>query len=112
MHNPKTGKRVVIIDATPSGDIEVPKPRPANAKVPCETQAGCPKGHWKKPRGFCDRSRRVYQHYLECRAVGDFPKDPMVRMNAATIYAAEQSIARIDARKNALLAAGCNLGGL
>lgn len=32
-----------------------------------------------------ERSLLTYQHYLECRAVGHFPDDPIVRRNARII---------------------------
>jgi hypothetical protein len=34
-----------------------------------------------------DRNRQAYKHYLECRAVGQFPDDAVVRQNAVIIRA-------------------------
>ena len=36
------------------------------------------------------RNRRVIRHYRECRAVGKFPDDPLVRKNAAILFELEQ----------------------
>ena len=45
----------------PSGH---PTPLPRNAKVPCETQIGCPKGHWSEPVGLSnERWARTWRHY-------------------------------------------------
>ena len=50
----------------------------------CRT-TGCPKGAPEAPQSLNDRNMRAYQHYRECRAVGSFPDDPVVRRNAAII---------------------------
>ena len=60
---------------------ELPRPCPP----PCETSAGCPKGHWKEPKTLNERNVMAYLHYRECRAVGSFPEDAIVRHNAAVI---------------------------
>lgn len=36
-----------------------------------------------------DRNWEAYSHYLECKAVGSFPDDPIVRRNAAIIRSVE-----------------------
>lgn len=105
----KSGKRKKKIDATPAGDVLVDVPRIPGAKLPCETRAGCPKGHWSKPRGFCERSRAAYQQFVECRAVGEFPRDALFRQLAAVIDNAERACDRAEARQNALLAAKFSL---
>jgi hypothetical protein len=38
------------------------------------------------------RNRRAWQHYEQCRAVGQFPDDPIVRRNAAICASVLQSI--------------------
>lgn len=43
----------------------------------------------------------AYVHYLECRATGTFPDDPLVRRNAAAIRAVEDSVARIRSEQAA-----------
>jgi len=58
------------------------KPFPRNGPPPCQR---CPK---KRPDGLIELTPanwRVYAHYLQCRAVNDFPKDGIVRRNAAII---------------------------
>lgn len=45
-------------------------------------------------RELNNKNWRAYTHYLECRAVGQFPDDEIVRQNAATIRAIEDSAAR------------------
>ena len=44
-------------------------------------------------------SANVYQHYRECRAVGQFPDDPLVRRNAAEIQDVEERYAKWEAAK-------------
>lgn len=46
-----------------------------------------------------DRGYQAYQHYLECKAVGDFPDDPLVRANAAVIRQAEDLADRVYAAR-------------
>ena len=36
----------------------------------------------------------AYEHYRECRAVGEFPDDPIVRRNAVIIRSVEDEIER------------------
>lgn len=74
-----------------------PYPRPAIVPTPCQT---CPKlrGERRKAALFAvevtDRDVRALNHYLECRAVSDFPADPIVRSNAAIIRAIMDEIER------------------
>ena len=35
----------------------------------------------------------AYTHYLECKAVGSFPDDPIVRRNASLIRSVEDAVA-------------------
>lgn len=64
--------------------------RPANTPVPCETEAGCPKGHWSAPLGLSEENRQAYEFHLWCESVGRFPDDPVVRLNAQIIRGARQ----------------------
>jgi hypothetical protein len=98
-----SGKQKTLIEVTPDGEIEVPKKRPPGAKLPCETNAGCPKGHWLEPKGFTPASRLAYEFFCECRATGDFPRDPIVRKLAAAIDNAERIADRIEAREIATM---------
>lgn len=62
--------------------------------APCRNDKGCPKGTPENPRTLNDQNRRCYEHYKECRAVGQFPDDPVVKQNAAVIRDVEDSIER------------------
>lgn len=65
-----------------------PKKRPRGTVLPC---AGCPKiphGIDPSPRNASELDDRLwltYQFYRECRAVTDWPKDPIVRWAAKII---------------------------
>jgi len=51
----------------------------------CKTPEGCPKGTPEKPNTLSAKNMQAYIHYLECKAVGNFPDDPIVRRNARLI---------------------------
>jgi len=69
-----------------------PVRRPVGNLPPCRTRAnGCPKGTPEQSRALTDQNWQAYQHYSECRAVGQFPDDPIVRRNAAIIRQASDS---------------------
>lgn len=59
--------------------------RPVGSQVPCECPSGCPVGHFKKQNRLSAANCKALDHYMECRAVGDFPPDAIVRRNAAII---------------------------
>ena len=72
-----------------------PVRRPIGTLPPCRTRAnGCPKGTPEDSRALTDTNWQAYQHYCECRAVGQFPDDPIVRRNAALIREAADSAER------------------
>ena len=75
-------------------EVEVKKLRPDPDGVPCNTDAGCPKGHYSEPTELSENLLECYDHYLECRAVGQFPDDPLVRRSAAIIHQVEKSCER------------------
>ena len=52
---------------------------------PCRLSVGCPKGTPEQSRELSQRNWEAWQHYRECRAVGAWPDDPIVRRNAAII---------------------------
>lgn len=52
---------------------------------PCRTSKGCPKGTPENSKALTPDNEQCYQHYCECKAVGQFPDDPIVRRNAAAI---------------------------
>ena len=62
---------------------------------PC-VWGSCPKGHIDSPRVLSRRNERVYYHYLECRAVGQFPDDAVVRRNARLIRAVEDAVDKLE----------------
>lgn len=62
-----------------------PSPRPAGTPTPCHKCPKIPAGEPPIRANAVELSERnfaAYVHYLECRAVGQFPDDPIVRRNA------------------------------
>jgi hypothetical protein len=90
----------------------LPVLRPAGAPTPCSWCAKQPPDlppHERTPDTaveLSERNWRAYQHYLECKAVGSFPDDPIVRRNAA-LFAQAHRVADQVAQLNAAA-----LGGL
>lgn len=69
-----------------------PKPR-RGLPPPCRTRNGvCHKGTPEDQKSLSDKNWKAYQHYQECRAVGSFPDDAIVRRNAAIISRVEESV--------------------
>ena len=57
-------------------------PRPSHAPTACDTDRGCPKGHYSNPQGMSDKNQRAFNHYLEWKAVGcPHPECPIIRRN-------------------------------
>lgn len=88
-------------DGTMTRRVGLPVRRPPSAPMPC---GGCPKQPRDVPPALrtpetasemSDKNREAYAHYLECRAVGSFPDDPIVRANAAAIRAVEDMADRL-----------------
>lgn len=75
-----------------------PVPRPPNTHPPCryqdpkKPQGRCPKGTPENQKSLTEKNLLAWQHYLECKAVGDFPDDPIVRSNAGIIRRIEDSL--------------------
>lgn len=71
-----------------------PIPRPPGTFAPCRYVSkgfeACAKGSPEASKELSARNRQAYLHYLECRAVGRFPDDAIVRRNAALIRHVEQ----------------------
>ena len=82
----KTGKRCLW-----RGE---PLLRPDDKPPPCRTVQGCAKGTPEEPRELNERNQQTYRHYRECKAVGQFPVDAIVRQNAAIINAVEEAVRR------------------
>jgi hypothetical protein len=62
-----------------------PVPRSPTDPPPCWR---CPKipddapKHWSSAQELSEKNRKAYRHYLHCRAVRRWPKDPIVERNA------------------------------
>lgn len=77
-----------------------PVKRPKGVFPPCRYDPkACPKGSPEQCRGINDQNLQAYQHYRECRAVGQFPDDPIVRENAAIIRGIEDQVQKLDQQK-------------
>lgn len=64
--------------------------------APCQTDKGCPKGTPENQKSLTESNQDCYQHYLECKAVGQFPNDPIVRRNAALIRQVEDGAEQFE----------------
>jgi hypothetical protein len=54
----------------------------------------CHKGTPETSKALTARNLRAWRHYRECRAVGAFPDDPIVRRNAEIILAVQEGFER------------------
>lgn len=81
-HNPLTGKT----SKWRGGDLE----RSGTSKPLCRL-GRCPKGSPENPKELSLRNAKAYLHYQECRAVGKFPDDSIVKRNASIIRSVEES---------------------
>lgn len=69
-----------------TGQDGKPYPRPKGNVPPCRMKGvGCDKGTPEDQHVLSEQNRQAYQHWKECRAVGEFPDDPIVRQNAVII---------------------------
>lgn len=93
MFNEETGNIDLGRDLQPEERIFATPPM-------CQTTDGCPKGTPENPRSLTDANECCYQHYLECKAVGEFPDEPVVRRNAAAIREIEEKFARYEQQKS------------
>jgi hypothetical protein len=78
-----------------TGEVEmfgkVPMERPNPDLTPCRVKkAGCPKGTPEHQRSLTAQNHQAWLFHRECRAVRQWPDDPVVRANAAVIDLAEQ----------------------
>lgn len=77
--------------------------RPKGTFPPCHYgEDQCPKVSPEAGRGLTDQNRHAYEHYQQCRAVGKFPADGIVRENAAVIRAVEDQVQSIEQQKQLL----------
>jgi hypothetical protein len=65
-----------------------------SGKAPCQATIGAPREVRERicakispdsDVGLNEKNQRAYEHYLECRATGVFPDDPIVKHNARLI---------------------------
>lgn len=65
---------------------------PPRCRLPVDERGNslCPKGTPEKSRSLLPIMEQCYRHYRECKAVGSFPDDPVVRRNAAAIRDVEE----------------------
>lgn len=70
----------------------------------------CPKGNPVVPNSLTPENMEAYQHYLECRAVGEFPRSARIRQNAGLIRWVEDAVTRSQANVSGLMVA--MFGGL
>ena len=74
-----------------------PLERPKGTFPPCHYgPKECPKGSPEAGVELTQQNLQAYQHYRECRAVGRFPDDPVVRENAAVIRGIEDQANEIN----------------
>ncbi len=69
--------------------------RPKNTPLPCGKCPKIPLGEPASPlyaQDLTEQNAQAYQHYLECRAVGVFDDDPIVRRNASFIRQVEDQV--------------------
>lgn len=81
-HNDDTGEIVML------GTERMRRPQNLGVSVPCFHCAKIPKKapkHWDHAIELTDQNWQAYTHWKQCRAVNQFPDDPIVRRNAAII---------------------------
>ena len=72
-----------------------PLPRVKGQLPPCRVAGwGCAKGTPENSRSLTEQNVQAVQHYRECRAVGCFPDDDIVRQTAALIRETEEQFRR------------------
>lgn len=99
------GERVERPRGTPIPRIKGQRPR-------CEWCPKVPEGDPPEPASAVEMNQRnwsAYRHYLECKAIGQFPDDPMVRKNASIIRQIEEQAAEL---RNASMSANRMLRSL
>jgi hypothetical protein len=87
IYNEETGKR----EEFRGGPVKRIKASPP----PCRTAKGCAKGTPESPNTLSRKNLLAYEHYQECKAVGAFPDDAIVRRNARVIRELEDAAERV-----------------
>lgn len=83
--------------------------RPPKTRPPCHWCPKIPPGAEPVPANAIEYTPAVaaaYQHYLECKATGQFPADAIARQNAALIRSAEELAEQVRNMKLAALRGG------
>lgn len=78
----------------------VPVPRIKGQRPRCEWCPKVPKDAPPEPASAIELNERnwaAYRHYMECRAIGQFPDDPIVRRNAMLIRQIEDQASEMRA---------------
>ena len=73
-----------------------PEPRHPRIPVPCDTEVGCPKGHYLKQKSLSPKNVRAYLAYKAARAAGVVVKDAIWIRNAGLIELAEENHDRLS----------------
>ncbi len=69
--------------------------RPKGTPLPCGKCPKIPLGEPPSPiyaQDLTEQNAQAYQHYLECRAVGQWPEDEIVRRNASFVRQVEDQV--------------------
>lgn len=62
-------------------DLKRPEDK-SHGKVACDTDRGCPKGHYDRPKGLSDKNWMAINHYVEWNEVGcPHAECPLMRRN-------------------------------
>ena len=88
MYDEETGRPKLTSAGQPIIRIKQAKP-PCRILTP-DGNTRCAKGTPDAGRELSDRNWAAWGHYRECKAVGQFPDDPIVRRNAAIIAGVER----------------------
>lgn len=91
-----------------------PVRRPPGSPLPCANCPKIPPGTPPLPENaveLTEEHRETVRFYRECRAVGQFPADPIVRWAAATLRAAEDHCDRVQATRTQLTVLTALKGG-
>ena len=92
VYDEKTGKPERWRKGTPDERLlERTTPPPCHYVLP-DGKSKCPKGSPHAGLALTEANYEAYDHYLQCRATGAFPDDPIVRRNAAVIRDVEDSV--------------------
>lgn len=87
-----------------------PERRGKFCPVPCDTDVGCPKGHYTKPNSMTRQNQMAYDFHKMHKAAGiPLPDDPIVLRNAWLIEEAEAECRELQRQE---LVAAVQLGAV